>query len=209
MRAQISVSGVAYSKNMIGISRSQNGIRTIVFPATVQVVRQAAFSLIASLRSAVLNEGLKVLGTDEYPPNGKQYSGVFEASGLKKVRIPSTLRVLEYSAFRNCKSLKRVSLPDGLQYVGMFCFCGSGLESIALPQSVRHVGNWAFYDCESLRSASLNEGLQTLGSEDNINGHRYSKGVFSKSALESVTIPSTLRTIEKMTFSDCQSLTTV
>lgn len=39
-------------------------IRTIIFPNMVRTVRQGSFSEVKSLRSAILNEGLEMLGTD-------------------------------------------------------------------------------------------------------------------------------------------------
>ena len=57
--------------------RGSKGIRTITFPRTIKIVRQAALCEIESLLKAVLNEGLEALGTDELAPNGKRYPGVF------------------------------------------------------------------------------------------------------------------------------------
>lgn len=80
-------------KTIFGAS---DGIRTVVFPDMVNTIRQGAFNKIGSLRSAVLNEGLKALGTDEYKPDGKGYPGVFQESGLRRVRLPPTLRRIEH-----------------------------------------------------------------------------------------------------------------
>ena len=70
------------------------------------------------LRSVVLNEGLEALGTDEYDEKGERYFGAFQESGLESVRFPSTLKRIEYRAFLDCKRLKFVSFPEGLEYIG-------------------------------------------------------------------------------------------
>ena len=69
-----------------------------------------------------LNEGLEVLGTDEYGDDGKMYSGVFKESAIESVELPSTLKRIEYNTFYNCKNLKNIKLPERLEYVGKKCF---------------------------------------------------------------------------------------
>ena len=102
--------------------RGSKGIRTITFPRTIKIVRQAALCEIESLLKAVLNEGLEVLGTEELTPEGEYYLGVFQESGLRDVVFPSTLKKIEYSAFAGCRNMKAVCLPEGLEYLGISCF---------------------------------------------------------------------------------------
>ena len=54
------------------------------------------------MKAVILNEDLKTLGTDEYNPDGDAYSGVFEESGLERVRLPSTLKKIECRTFLDC-----------------------------------------------------------------------------------------------------------
>ena len=67
-------------------------------------------------------EGLEVLGTDESQRDGSMWSGAFQESALENVRLPSTLKRIEYGAFMGCESLKTAKLPDGLEYLGNECF---------------------------------------------------------------------------------------
>lgn len=76
-------------------------------PASVRTVAQAAFARCENLKSATLNEGLKVLGTEEYSKENLYY-GVFQESPVEHVRLPSTLTRIGYNAFKGCKSLKEV-----------------------------------------------------------------------------------------------------
>lgn len=66
----------------------------------------------------MLNEGLEVLGTDEYGYDGKPLLGVFYNSAVESVILPSTLKRIEYSAFKGCTNLKSVELPSGLERLG-------------------------------------------------------------------------------------------
>ena len=52
-------------------------IRTMIFPKMVRIIRQGSFRGVKSLVSAVLNEGLETLGTDEHKLDGEKYFGVF------------------------------------------------------------------------------------------------------------------------------------
>ena len=93
-----------------------------------------------------------MLGTEEYPEEhskyGKVWRGVFEKSAVEHVKLPSTLRKMEYSVFDECENLKKIELSEGLEYIGKWCFRESGLEDIMFPSSVKNVGAQAFYDCK-------------------------------------------------------------
>ena len=118
------------------------------FPTSLRTIGQGAFAKCKSLRTAKLNEGLEVLGTDEYPMCDDMYHGVFERSALENVELPSTLKKIEYSAFQCCDNLRSIDLPDKLETIGMHCFSWSSLEKIVLPPNVKKVGLDAFRGCE-------------------------------------------------------------
>ena len=133
------VSGVKYDHCMRKIFGGPDDIRTIIFSEGVRTIRQGAFHGVKSLRAALLNEGLETLGTDEYLPDGKRYPGVFQESGLKRVKFPSTLKRIEYTTFMDCERLRVAHLPDKLEYIGGTSFSGTGLESVEFPASVRTI----------------------------------------------------------------------
>ena len=71
------VAGIEYDQCMRKIFGGPDDIRTIIFSEGVRTIRQGTFHNVKSLRIAILNEGLEVLGTDECMPDGKRYPGVF------------------------------------------------------------------------------------------------------------------------------------
>lgn len=101
---------------------------------------------------ATFGEGLEVLGTDKCTKEGQSYIGVFSNSAVEDVRLPSTLKRIEYSAFRGCRHLKSIRLPDRLEKICNRCFEESGIEEIIFPASVKTIDAEAFHCCESLRS---------------------------------------------------------
>lgn len=125
------------------------------------------------------------------------------------MKLPAGLKYIEYSAFRGCKDLCRIRLPNGLQTIGASCFQESGLKEVSLPSSVRHVYPYAFKDCVSMQRVHLNEGLQTLGAKRCLGGTDYEGEAFAGSAVEDITIPSTVKTIEANTFYRCERLKNV
>ena len=150
-----------------------------------------------------------MLGTDEYASSGRAHRGVFEKSAVESARLPSTLKRVEYCAFKECAGLRRIELPEALEYIGQMCFAGSGLEKVQLPASVRVVGTGAFENCAQLRYVELNEGLRTLGGTWRDGDKEFSGMAFARSGIRRITIPSTLRALEAETFYECKSLAAV
>ena len=146
---------------------------------------------------------------DEYVSEERLVSGVFQKSALERVRLPSTLKRIEYCAFQECAALKSVELPKNLAYIGKECFRQSGLEEVVFPPGLREVGPFAFYKCASLRHAELNEGLETLGAYENANGKDYEGWVFAETPLEVIRLPASLKTVELNTFVRCVQLKSV
>lgn len=180
----------------IGIRAFANsGLESIVTPQSVRTIRRGAFCNCGDLKKAVLNEGLEVLGTEEKEMSKEHWSGVFQGSALETVKLPSTLKRIECKAFRSCASLKRIDLPEKLEYIGMESFSNSGLQSVTFPKALKVVGQGAFSYCKSLRTVVMNEGLKILGTHECKPYDNYYSGVFSNSAIESVKLPSTLKKV--------------
>ena len=78
------------------------------------MISQGAFAACKSLKTVRFGEGLEVLGADTYPDDYKIRRGVFEKSALEHIELPSTLRRIEQNAFRECRSLRDIRLPDRL-----------------------------------------------------------------------------------------------
>ena len=92
--------------------------------------------------------------------------------------------------------MKCVEFSEGLERIGAAAFARSGVKNIVLPASTKAVGPQTFDGCEQLRSVRLNEGLRELGPEEYFNGKLKYGLVFSISAVEDITIPSTLKVTE-------------
>ena len=164
--AKAAISGVEYGRKMETVFGGPDDIRTIIFSDMVRIIRQGSFYDIKSLKAVMLNEGLGALGTEEDSLDQFTYCGVFQQSGLKRVKLPSTLKVIKNEAFMGCGNLKSVLLPDGLVEIGLRAFRESGLENITMPSSMKIIRQSAFCKCQGLKKAVLNENLVVLGTDE-------------------------------------------
>lgn len=87
----------------------------------------------------------------------------FYESRLSTVHIPSSVKVIEESAFLQSYGLTSIELPSGLDSIGMnaFDFCGN-LETIAIPDNVSYIGTNTFRGCPKLQSAVLPQGMRCI-----------------------------------------------
>lgn len=78
----------------------------------------------------------------------------FETLKIKSVVIPSSVKVIRSSAFYECESLEKVTLPEGLFYIGSGAFNYTALTSVTLPKSLE-VLNRAFHGCDNLAEINI------------------------------------------------------
>lgn len=125
-------------------------------------------------------------------------SGVFfNCTGLKSITLPNNVVRINNEAFYNCESLVNIT-GKGLRYIGdkTFMHCVN-LENIDAPL-LTQIGNYAFCNCLDLTHIELPDSITYLGTE-----------AFSRSGLESVSIPKSIVTIPQYTFCGCKNLTEV
>ena len=101
------------------------------------------------------------------------------------------------SAFRFCKKLNSISLPESLQIIENVAFEGcESLVTLQIPKKTRKLGRAAFSRCKNLESAVLPEGMQV------VEYHMFSEC----RKLKRVTLPDSIRVIENGAFYKCSSL---
>lgn len=94
---------------------------------------------------------------------------------LKKVILPETLQYIDGMAFQNC-SIEEIELPHSLDSIGNAAFYGSKLTHIEIPEGVRSLSEQAFANCTYLKN---------------------------------VTVPSTVKVLSNSLFQDCRNLSVV
>ena len=71
-------------------------------------------------------------------------------SGLEEFQAPLGLKEINYSAFCDCKNLKRVLLNEGLTTLWR-AFQGTHIDELTVPSTLKEYNTQAFCDCDSLK----------------------------------------------------------
>ena len=132
--------------------------------------------LVLSLGSNIVLEGIETIGRN-----------AFLKSNIESITIPSSVKMIETTAFKDCKFLKEVILPDSILEIanGAFSGCVSlkeirlpkniqtlnkkvfercfRLEKVTLPEGLKKISDLAFYGCRNLKDLSIPESLVELG----------------------------------------------
>lgn len=126
--------------------------------------------------------------------------GAFHNCAFSKVSLSSRITEIGDYAFKDCKSLWYITLPNNLQTIGEYCFYDTDLGTIDVPASVIDIGEGAFASCKSMVSATLGNckiaSLPTYIFNDCIN-------------LGSVTLPNNLKKIGDAAFDSCEKLSSI
>ena len=75
---------------------------------------------------------------------------------LTKITIPKTVVEIKDGAFRYCRELRFVNIPNSVKYIGYQAFCGcSSLKSIVLPSETIEFSGGIFEACKSLQDVEF------------------------------------------------------
>lgn len=143
--------GVLYDKAMTKVvACPYNKTDVLDLPATVKEVPLEAMTCYAvSLTTNIFNNTFSTEGTFSSRISGVNLPAEIEDFSFEGCRELQTVNfgnskvtAIGLGAFRQCRSLKSITLPESLKYIGSEAFQSSGLESIAVPDNVRAVDNY-------------------------------------------------------------------
>ena len=81
---------------------------------------------------------------------------------LTTVTIPSTVKTIGRSAFRNCSALATIDLSN-IETIGDNAFYNcSALTSVTIPSSVETIGQYAFYNCSAISWVTIPASVATI-----------------------------------------------
>ena len=91
-------------------------------------------------------------------------SGFKDCTSLKEISIPDSVASIGRNAFSGCSALSSIAIPEGITSIEDHTFSGcSALESIVIPDSVTSIGRSAFENCTFLTSIVIPESVTTIG----------------------------------------------
>ena len=124
--------------------------------------------------------------------------GVFEGkTSLKEVTFPNSLRFIGADTFAGCTQLAELSLTDGIVEIGDGAFrdC-TWVQNVKMPLSLERIGKAAFANCAYLPNIVCADGLEEIG-----------VGAFSNCwRMTSVSIPASLDSVGRDAFWNCKNL---
>lgn len=147
-------------------------IAMIVLAAAAIIVIPRAVNLVSRVSNTLRTDAVDTLKPEHYyVPNGvtritkKQFAN---KDYLKVVTIPSSVEVIESSAFEGCDNLTTVIFAEGskLKVIESKAFteCHS-LEEMILPEGVTEIGWRAFFNCETLTKLSIPSSVTTIADD--------------------------------------------
>ena len=125
-------------------------------------------------------------------------SRVFAGTQIKTLPEMPGLKRIGDEAFYQCKNLKKVTIPETVEYIGggAFFFC-SNIWSLTY--------NAINAECERLMESNIP--LEKIVIGDKV--RRLPRGIFSGREFTEVALPSCLERIDDYAFSGCENLTTI
>ncbi|MBQ6585183.1 MAG: leucine-rich repeat domain-containing protein, partial [Coriobacteriales bacterium] len=147
-----------------------------------------------------------------------------------KLSIAGTGAMYDYGGLTNRPpwwdlktEVSTIELSDSISSIGDYAFSGCGISSITIPEGVSSIGRYSFAGCELLETAAIPTSVVTIGYQSfnncvslaSVNFAENSQLVsigsyaFSNTAIESIDIPGTVRSIGSFAFSGCGSLVSV
>lgn len=130
-----------------------------------------------------------------------------EISGVKALYIPdgvTTINDFLFGHYNYCSGLEYVRFPSSIEYIGKYAFNYADIVDINIPSNEgskdnRVIMDYAFAENTDLRTLSIGEGFVSIG-----------EGAFGDSAmLTHITLPSTIESIAKNAFENCDSIESI
>ncbi len=128
-------------------------LKRVVLPSTIERIDQGAFYGCTALMEVKGLENVKFINQN-----------AFAGCGLNgSIQLDKVVAVADH-AFRNCASLKGVTLSADTQSVGAWAFAGAtSLKTVSIPAEKIKLGQRAFEGCKSLGSISINASVVPAG----------------------------------------------
>lgn len=108
-------------------------------------------------------ENLKNLRIIEGSLSGDICWSFCNCTALERIHLSNGITSVPADAFRNCRSLKDLYIPDTVLVIGAYAFSGcTNLTSIHLPPNLKKISEGMFNGCKSLKKVFLSDTIETI-----------------------------------------------
>lgn len=171
-------------------------LKEAIIPQTVTSIGEGAYAMNWDLAKISLPDGITAIPAGLFNrqlTKGDNKYDDFPSVGA--IEIPDGVTSIGMAAFFGL-SAASVSLPDGLTEMGQSAFANNMIAEVTIPGSLKDIPRQAFSRGKAmfnnpvpLSSLTLNEGTETIGTN-----------AFENSALVSVKLPTTMKSIDDTSF---------
>lgn len=186
-----------------------SNIESVSLKGNITTIGSSMFSSCPKLTKLELGENVTVIG-----------NSAFANCGFSEVVLPDSVTTIEDSAFFSCNNLSKINKPANLTKIGRAAFCGDAfvsaiiysdvtygdsvysschyLTNVEISNGVTRIPNIMFEGCKELKSITIPGTVTSIGSDS-----------FASTGLTSVTLPASVKLIDKRAFNSCKSLTEI
>jgi hypothetical protein len=174
------------------------GCKNTIIPSTVTAIYDGAFNSCIELTSIDIPSKVKYIG-----------SGAFIHSGLTSITIPKSVSNIGEVAFAHCIYLSSIIVEEGNTTFDSRDNCNaiiytktneliSGCKSTIIPNTVTAIGKRAFEGIETLTEIVIPNSVTSIA-----------ENAFYRTCIDSLHIPSSVKTIGNQAFGNCYKLKTI
>ena len=177
-----SINGHSVTALGYGLFQQNNNVTKVAIPRGVTEIPNSCFYCAKNLETVFIPHGVKRIGASAFcvTPKLKSISlpttvntidyNAFCSSGITSISVPS-VTVFGTNVFRDCKSLKSVTLPNNISTLTYSMFKGcTSLESIDIPNSISSIDAFVFEGCTSLKSVTISRYPEKMFKNDVFKG---------------------------------------
>lgn len=137
-----SLDGVLFNQNQTILIKCPESYPCSVYevPCGVTSIEPIAFSDCQNLTEVIIPESVTEIGM-----------GAFIRSNIRRMVIPTSVKVIDYYTFYYCSHLADVTISDGVQRIENYSFNNcAALTHISIPASVEKIGGRVFLGSDNL-----------------------------------------------------------
>ena len=140
------------------------GLKSITIPASVEEIESTAFTLNYDLEEIKIEEGNKhfvMEGNMLLSADKTHFLYLLGATDWNKsidLKLPATVKTIDDSALYGSAAVTSLTLPEGLESIGVMGLGGISVSSIHIPSSVKSIGESFMIFAENLKEITLGEG---------------------------------------------------
>lgn len=153
-----SKSAILFCKNLVNLSVARGENATFISDGNC-LINKADSTLVIGCAGSVIPDYVTTIG----------YSAFYGCS-ISEIKLPSSLREIEQSAFQYCENLKSIVIPEGVTEMGSHVFKHCiNLESVSLPSTLKSLTNYLgmLEYCNKIKSLTVNENNHYYKSDGN------------------------------------------